>query len=335
MSTQGHSSRRYRPLSRHYQRLFGCKVYKISVSVAQGCPNRQGRQGMSVCTFCDEWGSAAYAETAGLPLSEQIRVNRERIRRRYKAEKFLVYFQAYSNTFDRVAQLQHWYTEALRARDVVGVVIATRPDCLPQPVVRLLAGLARSTYVSVELGLQTLDDAQLAFLSRGHDSACSLRALDKLRACPEIEVCAHLMFGLPGETEGQLRRTAELLSAYGIQGVKLHNLHVLKNTPLQRLYEAGEFQPIGLEAYARRVRLFLEHLSPQLAVHRLNAVAPRWEQLVAPAWAREKMRPTQFILDELERADSWQGKHYRPSSVAAAHRPLEPLSVTSGAQPWA
>jgi hypothetical protein len=323
--TRAHASPpRYHPLSEHYRRRFGCKVYKVGVSVAQTCPNRQGRGGMQVCTFCDEWGSAAYEDSAGLPLREQIRRNGARIRERYKADKLLVYFQAYTNTFERVAQLRHWFETALGEPDVAGIVIGTRPDCLPPRVLRLLAALARETYVGVELGVQTLDDAQLAFLSRGHDTARSLDALQRLRAYPELEVCAHLMFGLPGESDAQLARTARVLSGLGVHGVKLHNLHVLRGTPLERLHRAGRFAPIGLEAYAQRVRVFLEHLAPRVVVHRLNAVASRWEQVVAPDWARHKLGPTQHILDLLAREDAWQGKRYEPGATPSAADELPP-----------
>jgi uncharacterized protein len=326
---------RYQPLSQHYLRRFGCKVYKVPVSVAQTCPNRQGRGGLRVCTFCDEWGSAAYPEAAPLGLREQIRRNGARIRERYGAEKLLVYFQAYTNTFERMAQLQAWYETALAESDVAGIVVGTRPDCLPERVLRLLARLARETYVGVELGVQTLDDAQLAFLSRGHDAACSLRTLERLRAWPELEVCAHLMFGLPGESEAQLAATARTLSGLGVHGVKLHNLHVLRGTPLEALWRAGRFAPIALPDYARRVRVFLEHLAPQVVVHRLNAVASRWEQVLAPDWARHKLGPTQAILDLLEREDTWQGKRHGP----AVEDPADPARLAvpaAAAEPgWA
>ena len=315
---------RYHPLSKHYRRRFGCKVYKVSVSVAQTCPNRTGRGGMRVCTFCDEWGSAAYEDTAGQPLREQIRRNGARIRERYGADKLLVYFQAYTNTFERMTQLQAWYEAALAEPDVAGIVIGTRPDCLPERVLRLLSRMARETYVGLELGVQTLDDAQLAFLSRGHDAACSLRALERLQAFPELEVCVHLMFGLPGETDAQVARTARVLSQLGVHGVKLHNLHVLQGTPLERLHREGRFTPIDLPAYADRVRVFLEHLAPEVVVHRLNAVASRWDEVVAPDWARHKLGPTQAILALLEREDSWQGKRY------AAEARLGPGVTTTG-----
>ncbi len=273
---------------------------------------------MSVCVFCDQWGSAAYEALAGKPLAVQIRETRERIRRRYKAERFLVYFQAYTNTFGRISRIKALVAEALEQEDVVGVVIGTRPDCLPGAVLRFFSEVARDHYLSLELGLQTLDDRQLRFLSRGHDSACSIAALDKLRAYPEIDICAHLILGIPGETDGQLAQTARELSARGVHGVKLHNLHVLKNTPLQRMYESGNFEPVGLPEYARRVAVFLENLSPEVAIHRLNAVASRWDEVVAPGWVKEKMGPTQFIRDYLERSDTWQGRLYEPVPPLAA-----------------
>ena len=304
-------SSRYRPISRHYRERFGCKVYKISVTVAQSCPNREGMRGMRVCTFCDPWGSAAYEENTSLALLEQIRGVRSRLRKRYKAEKFLVYFQAFTTTFQSISHLRALFEEALGEAGVVGLVVGTRPDCLPLGMVKLLAEFAGRCYVSVELGVQSLDDGQLRFLSRGHDAACSLAAVNRLRAYPEIDICAHLMFGLPGETVAQLENTAGVLSAAGVHGVKLHNLHVLRNTDLEGRYRCGTFQPISLEVYSTRVCAFLEHLSPDVAVHRLNAVASRWDQLVAPDWAREKMRPTQYILDEMARRDLRQGSRFQ------------------------
>lgn len=298
----------YRPLSQHYRKLFNQRVFKVSVSVAQTCPNREGMNGMQVCIFCDEWGSAAYHGDAHKPLKEQIALHQVAIRERYKAEKFLIYFQSYTNTFGRIRKLAELYEAVLQEEDVIGIVVGTRPDCLPRGALRLFSEISTHSFVSVELGVQTFDDAQLTFLSRGHNSQCSVEAIQKLKALPKVDICVHLMFGLPGESDEQLRKTAILLSDLGVHGVKLHNLHVLKNTPLEGLYRQGEFEPVGLEEYSRKVSVFLEHLSPHIAVHRLAAVAPRWDELVAPAWTKEKMRPTQFIEDYLKTHNSWQGK---------------------------
>ncbi len=300
--------KRYHPLSQRYRLLFNQRVFKISVSIAQTCPNRQGTNGMTTCIFCDEWGAAAYHADAQKSLSEQIALHREIIRKRYNADKFLVYFQAYTNTFGRVRELANMYQFVLQEKDVIGIVAGTRPDCLPRGILQAFQKVAQTHFVSVELGVQSFDDQQLLFLARGHDSACSIAAIKKLKALSNIDICVHLMFGIPGETDEQLRQTAILLSKLGVHGVKLHNLHVLKDTPLDNLYTQGKFQPIKLQDYARKVSVFLEHLSPQIAVHRLTAVANRWDDLIAPAWAKEKMRPAQFIESYLAAHDIWQGK---------------------------
>ncbi len=263
---------------------------------------------MKACIFCDEWGAAAYHADAQKSLSDQISLHREIIRKRYNADKFLVYFQAYTNTFGRGQEFTSMYQSVLLEDDVIGIVVGTRPDCLPLGILKTFQKIAETHFVSVELGVQSFDDQQLLFLERGHDSACSIAAIKKLKALPTVDVCVHLMFGLPGETDEQLCRTAVLLSELRVDGVKLHNLHVLKGTPLDGLYNQGLFQPVELEAYARKVSVFLEHLSPQIAVHRLTAVANRWDDLVAPAWTKEKMRPAQFIEEYLTAHDIWQGK---------------------------
>ena len=302
------NGKRYYPLSQHYREYFGEKVYKVSISVAKSCPNREGLNGTNVCIFCDEWGSAAYHQFSDLPILKQIQINREAIRKRYKAEKFLIYFQAYTNTFGHFSSLENLYNKALNEKDVVGLVIGTRPDCLPKRILNKFAELSKNQYLSVELGAQTFDDHQLNFLSRGHDSATSIAAIRKLKSLQNINICVHLMFGIPNESDQQIQETAQLLSELKVHGVKLHNLHVLRETTLEKLFNESKFFPIGLEEYARKVTIFLENLSPKIAVHRLAAVASRWDQLVAPSWTREKMRPTQFIDDYLEANQTWQGR---------------------------
>lgn len=302
--------KRYRPLSQHYQERFGKKVYKVSVSVADSCPNRESKNNMSVCVFCDEWGSAAYHQYSDHPIKKQIQINREAIRKRYRAEKFLIYFQSYTNTFGRINELENLYKIALKEQDVVGLVIGTRPDCLPKKILKKFEEIARNYYLSVELGIQTLNNDQLNFLSRGHDSVCSIKAIHKLKKLSDINLCVHLIFGLPKETDRQIRQTAEILSALNVDGVKLHNLHVLRNTPLEVMYQNSQFVPIDLEEYSHKVALFLENLSPKITVHRLSAVASRWDELVAPQWTKEKMRSTQYIEDYLSSKDTWQGRMF-------------------------
>lgn len=306
----------YYPISRYYRQRFGEKVYKVSVSVAESCPNRQPNGRLLLCVFCDEWGSAAYHLECDLPLGEQIRVNREKIAARYKAKKFLVYFQSYTNTFDRVDRLRERFDIALAQEGVCGLVLGTRPDCLPARVMPLLREAHDAAYVMVELGVQSFFGHQLLFLQRGHDAACALNAVKRLHEESGVDIGIHLIFGLPGETDEQIIRTAEIVNGLPVSNVKLHNLHVLSNTPLETLYRRGEFQPLELDEYARRVVLFLKHLSPDIAVQRLAAVASRWDELVAPAWTKGKLRPTQIIEERLAEGGC-QGECYpRPSSAS-------------------
>ena len=300
--------KRYRPLSQDYHERFGRKVYKVSVAVMDSCPNRKGINSMSVCIFCDEWGSAAYHHQIGHPIRQQIQINKEAIRKRYGAEKFLIYFQAYTNSFGSFKNLESLYRIALKERDVLGLVIGTRPDCLPKRILNKFEEIGNKNFLSIELGLQSLKDEHLLFLSRGHDRKCSLRAINKIKSLSNVNLCIHLMFGLPEESDQQIIDTAKILSDLEVDGVKLHNLHVLRNTPLEIMYRKSMFTPINLEEYTRKVTLFLENLSPKITVHRLTAVASRWEELIAPQWTREKMRPTQYVEDYLKLKNTWQGR---------------------------
>lgn len=299
----------YSPISRHYIERFGEKVYKIPVSVADDCPNRRGLKGMQTCIFCDEWGSAANKNNYKFELHEQIVQTREKIQSKHKVKKFLVYFQAYTNTFDRIASLRLNYETALRHDDVVGFVVGTRPDCLSKSVIDLWNEYAQKCAVYVELGVQSFFDDQLEFLRRGHTAKQSLDAIHRLdQETQNVKIGIHLMFGNPNETDEQIVETAKLCSSLPIHDVKLHNLHVLTNTPLAELYREGKFEPIAFEDYARRVRLFLQHLRTDIYVHRLGAVASRWDELVAPEWTRHKMVIFQNIVSHMQSNGAVQGQ---------------------------
>jgi len=298
------------PISQYYHSIFKEKVYKVSVSVAETCPNRQNVNEDTTCIFCDEWGAAAYHLEHNKTLADQILINKERIKKRYRANKFLVYFQSYTNTFDKVAELEERFNIALEQNDIVGLVLGTRPDCLPKRLFPLFNKLKQQTFLQVELGVQCFDDQQLKLLRRGHTAVASIDAIKKLYEQTGVDIGIHLMFGLPNETDQQLISTARLINKLPITNVKLHNLHVLKNTPLATMYQQKEFIPIELEEYARRVILFLQHLSPKVAINRLTAVANRWDELVAPPWAKEKLRPVQFIEDQMALLNVFQGDKY-------------------------
>lgn len=302
------NNRRYFPISQFYKNRFGEKVYKVSVSIAETCPNRQPNSRMPLCVFCDEWGSAAYHLERDKSLKEQIIVNREKISRRYRAKQFLVYFQSYTNTFDRVSELEQRFKVALEQDNIQGIVLGTRPDCLPSRVLPLLKQTHDKHYAMVELGLQSFFDHHLTFLQRGHNAQRGYDAIQKLHEHTGVDIGVHLILGLPNESDDEIIQTAQIINKLPINNVKLHNLHVLSKTPLAEIYHQGKFQAIELDEYIDKVVLFLQHLSPMVAVQRLAAVASRWDELIAPAWTKEKMRPTQLIEDRMKALDTWQGK---------------------------
>jgi len=299
--------RRYYPISQYFRQQFGRRVAKVSVSVADQCPNRRPGTGLEQCIFCDEWASAAYPREASRALVEQISHNKTLVGRRYKDCDYLVYFQAYTNTLDRIEDLEVRYRTALAQPGVKGLVIGTRPDCLPQRVIKLLDQLSREHYIMVELGLQSFNDNHLAYLKRGHTRAQNIAGIHKLAGSTRADIGVHLIFGLPGETPEGLIETAQLINSLPVDNVKLHNLHVLENTQLAVFYRNGEFQPDSLETYADKVILFLRHLSPEVSVQRLAGLASRWDELIAPAWTAQKMQPIEFIDKRMRERCAWQG----------------------------
>jgi len=314
----------YFPISQVYKKRFGSKVVKIPVSIADNCPNRAGIKGMKTCIFCDEHGSFAYPESQGFQIREQIVSHREKIAERFNASRFLVYFQAYTTTFTQLARLKEGFEVALSFPDVVGLVVGTRPDTLSEAVIQYWREVSHQTFVGIELGVQSFDDEQLHWMRRGHNAAAAIKGIDRVAAAG-LDVGVHLIFGWPTETDKQIIETAMLINQLPVSNVKLHNLHVLTGTPLEQLYREGSFQPIELEQYAYRVALFLEHLSPRIAVHRLAALSSRWQELVAPAWTRHKMKTYQAIIDYLNSRGTFQGRAFSPprQNVPVEPRPME------------
>ena len=221
----------------------------------------------------------------------------------------MVYFQAYTNTFTKLSILRQNFETALSFPGVVGFVVGTRPDCLSEGVLKLWQEYHEKAFVAVELGVQSFFDDQLEFMRRGHSSADSLRAIEKISKNTTVDLGIHLMFGQPGETDEDILMTAKIINDLPIKNVKLHNLHVLKDTPLENIYAAGKFIPIEREAYARRVQIFIENLRPDIYIHRLAAYSSRWEELIAPKWTSDKMGTHQFMIDYLNANHSYQSKN--------------------------
>ena len=297
----------YFPISSYYKQTFGEKVYKITVSIAKTCPHRLKQDDLKGCIFCDEWGSAGHHLMKIGTLKEQIITNREKLSKRYRVKKFLVYFQPYTNTYTDLDELIKNIELSIQQEQIAGIVIGTRPDCLPEELFPVLKKLSQKTFVSIELGIQSFSDKHLVFLNRRHTVSDSVDAIKNLKEKSGVNVGIHLMFGLPDESEDFIIETAHKINQLAVDNVKLHNLHVLTNTPLEKMYLKGSFKPIELEPYAEKVITFLKHLSPEIAVQRLAAVAARWDELVAPRWTKERMRPSQYIQSEMKKNNFYQG----------------------------
>jgi radical SAM protein (TIGR01212 family) len=298
----------YHTIAEHYKRIFGEKVYKLPVTVVDDCPNRMGLKGMKTCSFCDVWGSAARSESFEMTLPAQIEKYKTEIGDKYNSKKFLIYFQAYTNTFTKIPVLRSNFDTALSYPFVKGFVLGTRPDCLSKTVLDLWQEYNQKSFVAVELGVQSFFDSHLEFMQRGHTAKDSLIAIDKITNSTTVDLGIHLIFGSPDETENQIIETAKICNTLPITNIKLHNMHVLKNTELEKWYHEGRYQPIERDLYTQRVELFLSYLHPRIAVHRLAAFASRWEELVAPKWTSDKMGTHQHIIDHLRQAKTYQGK---------------------------
>jgi radical SAM protein (TIGR01212 family) len=307
----------YHPISLFYKEKFGQKVYKVPVATAETCPNREGLRGMQTCNFCDVWGSSAFEEYQPLPLKDQIELGMVRVKKRVNAGKFLVYFQAYTTTFGRVSKLRESFELATSYPEVVGIVVGTRPDCISDGLFELWNEYNQKVFLSVEFGVQSFNEHSLVWMRRGHTAKKSVEAILRTRQnCATLDLGIHLMFGLPNESDHDIILSAKTCNSLPIDNVKLHNLHVLKNTPLADDFAKGEFVPVTLEEYTRKVTLFLEHLDPRISVHRLAAVSSRPDELVAPAWVGKRMDSYQYVLDVMNAAHTFQGRLCAPTELA-------------------
>ena len=298
--------KRYNDLNTYLRSLFGCRVQKITVDAGLSCPNRDGTIAIGGCIYCNVRGSGTGAHTRGLTITDQILQGKQALLRRYKAKKFLAYFQSFSNTYAPVDTLKKLYDEALAIEDVVGLSIGTRPDCVDQSVLELLQDYAEQHLVWIEYGLQSAKDKTLEVINRGHDLQCFE---DAVRATVNrgIKICAHVILGLPGEARSDMLHTAETISDLGIDGLKLHLLYVISGTPMEALYRQGKYRCLEQQEYVDLVCDFLERIPPGMVIQRLTG-DPHPEELVAPDWSRRKTETLQKINETLEKRDSWQGK---------------------------
>jgi radical SAM protein (TIGR01212 family) len=299
-------TRRYNAFGQYMKELYHAPVYKVNVDAGFTCPNRDGSVSTGGCIYCNNDSFRPSACTSSSSLREQIEKGIPYLRSRYGAEKFIVYFQPYTNTYASVGILEKLYREALDNPGVVGLAIGTRPDCVDEEKIALLASLAREYFVIVEYGLQSIYDRTLAFINRGHDYACFKNAL-AMTTGKGIHVGAHLILGFPTETRDEMLGMADELSLLPIQFLKIHQLQVVQGTALADLYAAKPFPTFGYEEYIMMLADFLERLSPDIVIQRLFAAAPD-DILIAPIWNKTRSELLNDLAAYMANQGSFQGK---------------------------
>lgn len=300
----------YRDYNSYLREKFGCRVQKITLDAGLTCPNRDGTVGVDGCIYCNPKGSGTGASRFS-GIFEQVSTAKEKLARKYKAKKFIGYFQSFSNTYAPLPKLVALYREALEDPDVVGLSIGTRPDCVSDEVLDFLEELSKNRLIWLEYGLQSAKDETLAFICRGHDVRAFDKTLARTRA-RKIPVCVHVILGLPGETLADMLRTARFLAERDIQAVKVHLLYVIRGTALDTLYRSGAYRCLTREEYAEAVGEFLALLPPHVIIQRLTG-DPHPEELAAPSWAMEKQQNLKAIHDYMERHKLYQGKNWEKS----------------------
>jgi len=296
---------RYRSLSSWLKELFSEPVRKISLDAGLGCPNRDGTIGAGGCIYCNSRGSGTDAHSRGLSVQEQIDRGIEFLSRRYKVNKFIAYFQSFTNTYANPELLQRIYNSALLRKEVVGLAIGTRPDCVQESVIELLADLSRGRLVWLELGLQSAHERTLNLIHRGHGPEVFFetagRALDR-----GLIVVGHTILGLPGETVDDMLLTARSIADSRVQGIKIHPLYVVAGTPLEDMFRKGLFTPMTMEEAVDATLAVLEVLPKQMVIHRLTS-DPHPDELVAPGWMLEKTKVRAYLNAEMQRRNVFQG----------------------------
>ncbi|MBE6564352.1 MAG: TIGR01212 family radical SAM protein [Ruminococcaceae bacterium] len=300
------SNKRYHTFDYYQRRTFGGKCLKLPIDGGFSCPNRDGTVGERGCIFCSEKGSGDFTLGRAHSITEQMEHARASLSAKWESERYIAYFQSFSGTYAPLPLLKERYEEALRFPGTVGLDIATRPDCLPDEVIDYLSELNERTDLTVELGLQSFHDATLAFIRRGH-SVCDFLAAYRRLAERGIKVCVHIIDGLPGETKEMMLETADRLASLRPFAVKIHLLHVLKNTPLAELYETGGFACLSLEQYADIVVSQLERLPAETVIGRVTGDGER-SALIAPLWSLKKLVVINEIDKLMVKRDTFQGK---------------------------
>lgn len=303
---------RYHAFSHYLRARFGCRVHKVTLNAGFTCPNRDGTKGHGGCTFCNNVGFSPNARFDPESIRRQLEAGITSVRRRSRASKFIAYFQAYSNTHAPVERLRPLYDQVWQFPEVVGMSVGTRPDCVDAAKIDLLASYTSRGEVWVEYGLQSVHDATLAAVNRCHTYREFLDAMELTRD-RGIRICVHTILGLPGETREMMLDTHRRLAELPIDGIKIHLLHIMRNTVLERQYREGRVPLLSRRHFVDLVCDVLELLPPRVVIQRMHADAPA-DVLVAPDWCLDKAGVLGDIRAELARRDSWQGKRRGPDA---------------------
>lgn len=296
----------YYSFSTMLEERFGEKVYKVALNGGMSCPNRDGHIGHRGCIFCSEGGSGDFASDAALSITEQIDRQIAQISMKRPVQKYIAYFQAYTNTYAPVEYLEKIFTEALSHPKIVAISIGTRPDCLPEETITLLKRLNEKKPVWIELGLQTIHPKTAIYIRRGYPLSVFDHAVEQLTSAG-IEVIVHTILGLPGENREKMLETIQYLNKLPISGIKLQLLHVLKNTDLADEYERGVFAVLSQEEYLDILIACLEHLRQDIVIHRVTGDGPK-DLLIAPTWSSAKRTVLNNLHHEMKLRGAYQGR---------------------------
>ena len=300
-------NKRYNDLNTYLRSIFGCRVQKITVDAGFSCPNRDGTISTGGCIYCNDSGSGTGAFARGASITDQIIKGKKALFKRYKAKKFIAYFQAFSNTYAPIDKLKRFYEEALAVKDIVGLSIGTRPDCVNEQILEMLQSYVKNHLIWIEYGLQSIHDDSLAFINRGHNFQCFKRAIAMTKN-RGIKICVHVILGLPYEKKEHMLETAKAIANMEIDGIKIHLLYVIKGTELEKIFQQGKYRCLGQSEYVDLVCDFLELLPEDMVIHRLTG-DPHPKELVAPEWSIKKTETLALIEETMKKRDSGQGKY--------------------------
>ncbi|MCK5595424.1 TIGR01212 family radical SAM protein [bacterium] len=301
--------RRYYEFSKYLRNRFGERVYKVSIDAGFSCPNRDGSKSKDGCIYCDNKGFSFNSRIAALPIEEQIAKGIEFGKRRFKAQKFIVYFQAYTSTYASLNVLKKKYNIIRKFKDVVGISIGTRPDCINDEILDLIESYTSDYEVWIEYGLQSIHNKTLEFINRGHFYEDFLEAVNLTRKRKNIKICVHVIIGLPNETKNDILKTAAVLGKLKLDGIKIHPIHIIKGTKLEGIYKEGRYRPLELDAYVDLTVEFLERIWQGTVIHRITADCPG-KFLAAPMWILDKSKVLGKIDEKLLQMNTFQGKLY-------------------------